>query len=118
MQRSIRLRLNDIIRAIDGAEVTIKKAEFETFQSVYHMARTAERSIEIISEASRHIPQTLKEGYPDIPWRQIAGIGNILRHDYGIVDDHITWDVVKSHFPSLRAAVVEMLAKLPEDDDS
>ena len=77
MQRSIRLRLNDIIRAIDGAEVTIEKAEFETFQSVYHMARTAERSIEITSEASRHVPQALKDQHPDIPWRQIAGIGNI-----------------------------------------
>ena len=110
MQRSIRLRLNDIIRAIDGAEMTIEGVKFATFQSVYHMARTAERSIEIISEASRHIPQTLKDQYP--------GIGNILRHDYGIVDDHITWDVVKSHFPTLKAAVVEMLAKLPEDDDS
>ena len=39
-----------------------------------------------------------------------------MRHDYGIVDDHITWDVVKSHFPTLKAAVVEMLAKLPEGD--
>src|SRR3954462_10629705 len=72
MQRSVRLRLNDIIRAIDGAEVTIESADFETFQSVYHMARTAERSIEIISEASRHVPQALKEQYPDIPWKQIA----------------------------------------------
>jgi len=116
MQRSIRLRLNDIIRAIDGAEMTIEGVKFATFQSVYHMARTAERSIEIISAASRHIPQTLKDQYPEIPWKQIAGIGNILRHDYGIVDDHITWDVVKSHFPTLKAAVVEMLAKLPEGD--
>jgi uncharacterized protein with HEPN domain len=66
MQRSIRLRRNDIIRAIDGAEMTIEGVKFATFQSVYHMARTAERSIEIISEASRHIPQTLKDQYPGI----------------------------------------------------
>ena len=75
--------------------MTIEGVKFATFQSVYHMARTAERSIEIISEASRH---TLKDQYPEIPWKQIAGIGNILRHDYGIVDDRITWDVIKSHF--------------------
>lgn len=72
MQRSIRLRLNDIIRAIDGAEATIEGVAFETFQSVYHMARTVERSIEIVSEASRHIPPELKAQYPDLPWRQIA----------------------------------------------
>lgn len=118
MQRSIRLRLNDIIRAIDGAEVTIEGVKFETFQFVYHMPRTVGRSIEIISEASRHIPQDLKAQYPDIPWQQIAGIGNVLRHDYEIVDDHITWDVAKGHFPRLRAAIVDMLAKLPGDEES
>jgi len=67
MQQSVRLRLNDIIRAIDGAEVTIEGVNFETFQFVYHMPRTVERSIEIISEASRHIPQVFKTQYPDIP---------------------------------------------------
>jgi hypothetical protein len=61
------LRLNDIIRAIDGAEVTIEGVKFETFQFVYHMPRTLERSIEIISEASRHIPEELKAQHPDIP---------------------------------------------------
>ncbi len=118
MQRSIRLRLNDILRAIDGAEVTIKGVEFEAFRLVYHMPRTIERSIEIISEASRHIPHDLKARYPDVPWQQIAGIGNVLRHDYEIIDDHITWDVVKAHFPRLRSVVVEMLAKLPLDEDT
>ena len=116
MERSIRLRLNDIIRAIDGAEMTIEGVGFNTYEFVYHMPRTVERSIEIISEASRHIPREMKERYPNIPWQQIAGIGNVLRHDYQVVDDHITWDVAKVHFPPLRAVVVEMLAGLPDDE--
>ncbi len=116
MNRSIRLRLNDIIRAIDGTEDTISGIGFETFQSVYHMPRTVERCIEIVSEATRHIPQDMKDPYPDIPWQQIAGIGNVLRHDYDLVDDHITWDVAKTHFPRLRTVITEILAKLPETD--
>src|SRR5947209_8253471 len=100
MQRSIRLRLNDIHPRYRWRRGDDRKCRVRDIQSVYHMARTAERSIEIVSEASRHVPQALKDQHPDIPWKQIAGIGNILRHDYGIVDDHITWDVVKSHFPS------------------
>jgi uncharacterized protein with HEPN domain len=90
MDRSIRLRLDDIIRAIDGAELTIGGIGFDTFQTVYHMPRTVERCIEIVSEATRHIPTELKTRYPDIPWQQIAGIGNVLRHDFDLVDDHIT----------------------------
>lgn len=116
MLRSIRLRLNDILRAIDGTDATIGGIDFEVFQSVYHMGRTAERAIEIISEASRHIPLEMKAKYPDIPWNQIAGIGNVLRHDYEIVDDRITWDVAKNHFPRLEAVVKEMLASLPPED--
>jgi uncharacterized protein with HEPN domain len=116
MERSIRLRLNDIIRAIDGAEMTIEGVGFNTYEFVYHMPRTVERSIEIISEASRHLPPEMKAQYPEIPWQQIAGIGNVLRHDYQLVDDHITWDVAKVHFPRLKAVVVEMLARLPDED--
>ena len=116
MQRSIRLRLNDIIRAIDGTEGTIGGIGFKTFQTVFHTPRTVERCIEIISEATRHIPKEMKAKYPDVPWQQIAGIGNVLRHDYDLVDDYITWDVAKAHFPRLRAVVVEMLAELPDGE--
>ena len=116
MNRSIRLRLNDIIRAIDGAEETIAGIRFETFQEVYHMSRTVERCIEIVSEATRHIPDNLKSRYPEIPWHQIAGIGNVLRHDYDLVDDRIIWEVATVYFPRLRAVVIELRSLVEEDD--
>ena len=116
MRRSLRLRLNDIQRAIDGAIETIEGVRFETFQHVYHMPRTAERCIEIVSEATRHIPDELKSRYPGIPWSQIAGIGNVLRHDYDLVDDHIIWEVATVHFPHLRTVVANILSELPDDD--
>ena len=99
--RSIRLRLNDILRAIDGAAATIGTNDFDSFRAVYHMPRTIERCIEIVSEATRHLPAELKLKYPDIPWQPIAGIGNVLRHDYDIVDERIIWEVATVHFPKL-----------------
>lgn len=89
MSRSVALRLNDIVRAIDGAIATVGSADFQTFRTTYHIIRTAERSVEIVSEATRHIPNRLKENHPHIPWREIAGIGNVLRHNYDRIDDHI-----------------------------
>ena len=109
MQRSIRLRLNDIIRAIDGTEGTIEGVRFETFQFEYHMPRTVERSIEIISEASRRIPLEMKAEYPDIPWKQIAGLRDKVIHDYFGVDLEIVWAVVERDLPTLRVAVQHLL---------
>jgi uncharacterized protein with HEPN domain len=115
MRRSVRLRLNDILRAIDGAAETISGVEFETFRSVYHMPRTVDRCIEIVSEATRHLLEEVKAGHPEVPWKQIAGIGNVLRHDYDLVDDRVIWEVATVHFPRLRAVVIEVRSQLPED---
>ena len=115
--RSVRLRLNDIVRAIDGAAATIGASDFENFRRTYHMLRTIERCIEIVSEATRHLPAEFKQRYPHIPWQPIAGIGNVLRHDYDIVDERIIWEVATIHFPELRKVIVELKVLLPEEDE-
>jgi uncharacterized protein with HEPN domain len=97
------------------ASDTIAGIDFETFRSVYHMARTVERCIEIVSEATRHLPDEIKSRYPDVPWQQIAGIGNVLRHDYDIIDDYVIWDVATVHFPRLRAVISEVRSQRSEN---
>ena len=73
----------------------------------------AQRAVEIISEASRRLPDELKAAYPDIRWKSIAGIGNVLRHEYHTVADQLIWNAVRHELPSLRRAVQEMAAKRP-----
>jgi uncharacterized protein with HEPN domain len=73
------------------------------------MRRAVERGVEIVSEASRHIPDELKQRYPHIYWREISAIGNLLRHEYGRVDDRIIWRVVEEYLPELKDVVTEML---------
>ncbi|MFL6949667.1 MAG: DUF86 domain-containing protein [Xanthobacteraceae bacterium] len=68
------------------------------------------------SSPRRHIPKHMTARYPHIPWRQIAGIGNVLRHSYDIVDDRIIWEIASVHFPALRTVVVEIRSQLPDDD--
>lgn len=114
--RSVRLRLLDILDAIRGIDETLGGLTFDTYQSVWHLRRATERGIEIISEASRHIPTELKQRYPAIPWSEIAGIGNVLRHDYQRVADEIVWNVTQRHFEARRGAVEALLAQTPEDD--
>ncbi len=70
-----------------------------------------ERCLEIISEASRHIPDALKESRPEIPWRRIADMGNRIRHAYQAIDSDIVWEIVTVELRELRAAI-EALIKI------
>lgn len=76
--RTILLRLLDIRDAISGIHNVIAGAAFGDFADNWGMQRAVERGLEIISEASRHVPADLKAHAPNIPWRQIAAIGNLL----------------------------------------
>jgi uncharacterized protein with HEPN domain len=111
------LRLSDILNAIDGAAATIGANDFETFRSIYYMPRAIERCIEIVSEATRHLPAEINREHPHIPWQPIAGIGNVLRHDYDLVDERIIWEVATVHFPELRRVIVELMSQYPETDE-
>jgi uncharacterized protein with HEPN domain len=70
--RSILLRLSDIRDAITGIQNVTAGVAFDGFANSWAMQRAVQRGLEIISEASRHVPDELKALAPDIPWRQIA----------------------------------------------
>ena len=69
-----------------------------------------ERFIEIISEASRHIPVELKSKCPTIEWNHIAAIGNILRHAYDLIDVNIIWKIYENgQLAVLRDVAVDQI---------
>ena len=63
------------------------------------------RALEIISEASRRLPDTLKLRHPAIDWRRLAGVGNVYRHDYDRVDPYLVWRTIEARIPELRRVV-------------
>ena len=73
-----------------------------------------ERFFEIISEASRHIPEDRRAAHPHIPWKRIAGIGNILRHAYDGVDIDLLLNTAGPELDALEEAVAALLKELPE----
>jgi uncharacterized protein with HEPN domain len=111
-----RVCLHDILNAIAGAREAIGDADFASYQERRPVKRAVEREIEIISEASRRIPKKLKAAEPSVPWNEIAGIGNVLRHDYETVSDPIVWNVVQEHLPELEAAVSRILKGLATNE--
>jgi uncharacterized protein with HEPN domain len=68
------------------------------------------RSLEIVSEASRRIPQEIRDRHPELPWQKIMGVGNVYRHDYDNVQQDFVWRTVRERLPALLAAIEEEIA--------
>ena len=104
--RSTALRIHDMLENIEGIEKAIARKTYASFAKSWITKAAVERGIEIISEASRHLPASVKSAHPDVRWKDIAGIGNILRHEHQRVDDRIIWNAVKDHLPALKVALL------------
>ena len=85
MDKSIRPRLTDIVEAIELITAELAGTDLHTFSDNRRQRWIVERGLEIVSEASRHLSETIKARHADIPWRKVAGIGNVLRHGYNDV---------------------------------
>lgn len=112
--RSPLLRIHDMLEAIRGIEKAIAGKSFRDYERSWVLRSALERGIEVISEASRHLGRELKSPYKDVRWKDIAGIGNILRHEYQRVDGQIIWKAVKDDLPALKDALLAIRASLKE----
>lgn len=114
IKRSVLIRLRDMLDAIDDAIEITNGATFDDYQRSVVMRRAIERCVEIVSEASRHVPDAMKKMHPDAKWHEIRAIGNILRHEYQRVDNLIMWRIAETYFPELRPVIAAMLNERDE----
>ena len=102
-------RLTDIVEAIEHIKSEMTDVPLDAFESDWRKRWLVERGIEIISEASRHLPNALKAHHPGIPWPKVAGIGNVLRHDYESIAAPVLWTLVRDSLPALEKVCREEL---------
>jgi uncharacterized protein with HEPN domain len=113
MQDRTGARLLDIIDSIQQIETLLADIGLEDLQSDRIRKAAFERFLEILSEATRHIPQEMKASAPDIQWRRIGDIGNHIRHAYDKVDLEILWKIYESgEIAKLQNTVVQFIARL------
>jgi len=106
IKRSHLVRLRDILETIDAVGEMVAGVDFASYRRDYKLRRAVERCVEIVSEASRGIPNEVKTEYAEQPWPEIAAIGNLLRHGYDRVDDLIMWKIATRSLPELRPTIV------------
>ena len=110
--RTTEAALRDIHDHITLAMQFVGGTDFDRFRTDLRTVYAVIRCLEIISEASRRLPDDLKARHRDLPWRQIAGAGNVYRHDYEDITARLVWDTVQRALPALGVAVATEMARL------
>jgi uncharacterized protein with HEPN domain len=110
--------LVDIQHHIAMAESFVAGVGYETFKDDNLRLYAVTRCLEIISEASRRLPDALKARHPSVEWREMATAGNFYRHEYEDVSAQRVWTTFSHHLPILRQLIVKELAALeaPAED--
>ena len=101
--------LDDIAVAMAAALEFIEGMDAQAFCTDRKTSFAVIRALEIVGEAAKRIPETVRIRYPNVPWRQMSGMRDRLTHNYGNVDLEIVWRTVVEDIASARPAVLEML---------
>lgn len=115
MIKDAKVFIEHILECIELVEnYTRDKKEDEFFGSV-QLQDSVIRRIEIIGEAVKNIPGQIKEKYLEIPWKRIAGMRDILIHEYFGIDLELTWEVVKKDMPDFKKEILKIQKDLKEE---
>jgi uncharacterized protein with HEPN domain len=118
-ERSHLPRLDDMIVAIEHIQSELKDVPLPAFEADWRKRYVVERGVEIISEASRYLPDDLKARHPEIPWPKVAGIGNVLRHNYEGISASIMWALGRDDLPPLeKVCRAELAAAQAREQDN
>lgn len=107
--------LKHILDAIDKIEAYVSVG-YKTFVSTSHWHDAVIRQLEIIGEATKRLSQDLRSQYAEVPWRRIAGLRDVLIHNYMGVDLDAVWEITQKDLPALKKDILIILANFSGDE--
>jgi len=114
-KRNIPALLQDILSEIDRIKKFTQGMDYQDFVKDEKTQYAVIRSLEVIGEAVKNVPESVKQVYKKIDWRKISGLRDILIHEYFGINLAILWDIVQNKVPDLLVKIEELLNKKSED---
>jgi uncharacterized protein with HEPN domain len=111
MPREYEDYLRDLLDSIEKIRNFIKDIDFEGFKKDDKTKFAVIRALEIIGEATKHISEESRKKYPEVPWKEMAGMRDVLAHDYFGVDEETIWLTAKEKIPQLKPSIEKILAE-------
>lgn len=109
MQKEYKVYLDDIIESIKKIEKYTKGISYEEFARNDLVIDAVVRNLEIIGEAVKRLPTEIKRQHHNIEWKKVAGLRDILIHEYSGINIKIIWDVITNKIPSLKDTINEII---------
>ncbi len=103
--RDYQLYLKDILSAMDSIEAFVEGMSFEEFRADDKTASADIRKFEIIGEATKNIPDEIRQQYPTVPWKEMAGMRDRLIHFYFGMDYKLVWTTIKERLPQVKPEI-------------
>ena len=107
--REYKLFLYDIKEALEKIKDFTTSISFEDFKQDVKTIDAVLRNLEIIGEASKHIPKSIRERYTNIDWKAIIGMRNIIAHEYFGVRLEIIWKTIEERLPELKETIEKII---------
>jgi uncharacterized protein with HEPN domain len=108
MNRDFLVYIEDILDAMSKAETFVAGMTYEQFELDLKTSYAVVRAIEIIGESAKRLPTVIRDRYPDIPWKDMAGMRDVIIHSYDNVNLRIVWDVVIRDIPCLKPQIQQI----------
>lgn len=111
-KRTINILIYDLVLCCQLIEKYLKDIEYTDFTKSTSTQDSVMRRLGIIGEIVKTLPLKLKQEYPEIPWKQISGMRDILVHEYFRVDVPLTWKICQSEIPKLKRIAKKILKEI------